>query len=223
MSIETPDAQKRLLRIAGIIAALGAFLGMCGDYFLLYTPLGGYENGDYAFFLGISYKSLLLGHYLGVLAIPLQAAGIYLVYHGLQPLGQWFARGAAAVGVYLIFVGVAYHGALYPMHKAMWESMEVGNVELIETFRPFNEPLAAAFAIGFFVLMLGLVITFLRGGTRFPKWVVFVTPVATYPIWVLAYFVWPSVGNFLLPAGFNLSMLIFFSAILFAWRKGTQP
>jgi hypothetical protein len=82
------------IRIAGIVAIGGALVGMMGDYCLLYSPQGGYLDGDYGFLEGISMNRVLWGHYLGVLAIPFEAAGLYLIWLGLLPLGRKIAFGA---------------------------------------------------------------------------------------------------------------------------------
>ena len=66
------------------------------------------------------------GHYLGLFAIPLEAAGLFLVYRALLPAGKRLALGAALAGLYLIYPGVAYHGTVYPLSDAVRRSPHSG-------------------------------------------------------------------------------------------------
>ncbi len=211
-----PD-QLKWIRIAGIVAIGGALVGMVGDYCLLYSPQGGYLDGDYGFLEGISMNRVLWGHYLGVLAIPFEAAGLYLIWLGLLPLGRKIAFGAPFVGLYLMFCGVAYHGGIYPMADAV--AVGQGKMEL---YRPFNEPLGLIFAGSFFVLIAALTVTILRGKTAFPKSTALASPILSYGLVTLLMFVWPQVGNFLAPMGFNLSMAIFFGVLLWTAKGWVQ-
>jgi hypothetical protein len=210
MQVDASDSPLKWARIAGLVAVLGAIVGMMGDYCLLYAPGGGYMDGDYAFLRDIPNGRLIWGHYLGILAIPFEAAGLYLVWLGLQPLGKKTALGSVLVGVYVMFVGVAYHGGVYPLADAV----RMGGGQM-EAFRPFNEPLGLAFAATFFLLITGLTIAILRGKTLFPKIMAVFSPIVSYSLVMVLYFVLPAVGYFLAPMGFNLSMAIFFGVL--AW------
>lgn len=203
------SAQSADLRVlAGVVAVLGTVLGMVGDYCLLYNPDGGYLTGDYAFLRSIPNERLLWGHYLGIFAIPLEAAGIYLIYLALQPLGRTVSIASAALGIYLIFPGVAYHASVYPMADAV----RAGG-SWVEQFRPFNEPLGLVFAAAFLVLMIPVTWWIARGKTTLPRWLAVLSPLLTYVLWTGLLFIWPLAGNFLAPLGFNLSMGIFFTAL----------
>jgi hypothetical protein len=92
----------------------------------------------------------------------------------------------------------------------------------MELYRPFNEPLGLIFAGSFFVLIAALTVTILRGKTAFPKSTALASPLLSYGIVSLLMFVWPVVGNFLAPMGFNLSMAIFFGVLLWT-AKGWAP
>lgn len=203
------DLSPRLVRLAGWTAIAAALVGMAADLCLLYAPRGGYGEGDYRFMAGTSERRLLWGHYLGVLAIPWQAAGLVLIYGGLRPVGRLVSTGAVVLGVYVTFIGVAYHAALYPMAGAARRGGDA-----VERLRPFHEPLGLGFAALFLLLMGLLAVLILRGGTRFPRWLVLVSPLLTYPVSIAAYLTVPAVGNYLAPMGFNLSMAIFYAAIV---------
>jgi hypothetical protein len=214
MSLGENDADfaGKLRFWAGIVAIMGALVGMVGDICLLYTPNGGYLDGDYQFLKHIPNTRLLWGHYLGILAIPFEAAGIYLVALALRPLGKRISLAAALLGIYLIFPGIAYHASIYPMADAVRAG---GN--WVEAFRPFNEPLGLVFAAAFLLLMVPVTIWIARGKTLLPPWVALTAPLGTYLLWTSLIWAWPLAGNFLAPMGFNLSMAIFF-AVIWAMR-----
>lgn len=217
MQATNPAETLKWIRIAGTVAIAGAMVGMIGDYCLLYAPGGGYLAGDYSFLEGISMDRVLWGHYLGVLAIPFEAAGLYLIWLGLLPLGRKIAFAALFAGLYLMFCGVAYHGGIYPNADAV----HVGHGKM-ELYRPFNEPLGLIFAATFFVLIAVLTVAILRGKTAFPKTLALASPLLSYGLVTLLMFVWPAVGNFLAPMGFNLSMAIFFAALVSTARNWMQ-
>ena len=203
-----PDARLRWARIAGAVAVLGAVIGMCGDYCLLYSPQGGYMDGDYAFLRDIPNSRLIWGHYLGILGIPLEAAGLYLVWLTLLPMGRRVAMGAVIAGLYVMFSGVAYHGGVYPLADAV--RMGAGQME---AFRPFNEPLGLAFAVVFFLLVLVYGYWVVRGKTALPRWFAALTPLVSYGLVMALYGLVPSIGNVLAPMGFNLGMGLFFGTM----------
>jgi hypothetical protein len=224
-------------RIAGCVAVAGACLGMVGDYWLLYAPGGGYLEGDYAFMEGISNTRLLWGHYLGILAIPLEAAGLYLVWLGLLPRGRKVAFAAVCAGMYLMFIGVAYHATLFPFgDAARWRgeaadviggALRPGHLEgagrqaarAVMTWRPFNEPLGMGFAWAFFVSAGVFTVGILRGGTAWPRWVAAFSPVVVYAVVLGLYFLVPPVGNVLAPMGFNLGMAVFYGVLVWTVRE----
>jgi hypothetical protein len=205
-----PKELQRWLRIAGFVAVLGACVGMVGDYCLLYTPGGGYMDGDYAFMRDIPNARLIWGHYLGILAIPLEAAGLFIVWVSLQPMGKKAALGSVLAGLYILFCGVAYHGGVYPLADAV----RMGGGQM-EAFRPFNEPLGLAFAAAFFILVAIYTVVIVRGKTALPRGMAALSPIVSYTLVMAMYKGWPLVGNFLAPMGFNLSMAIFFGAAAF--------
>ena len=97
-----------ILRVAGIIAVVAAIIASAGDFFLIYVanaPKYGFGlTGEQA------NRWLLIGHYCGVLAIPLYSIGYWHVSRGLAAAGQGIARSVFAIGVYTSAVGSAIHG-----------------------------------------------------------------------------------------------------------------
>jgi hypothetical protein len=213
-----PPKRFEQIRFAGLIAVLGACIGMTGDLFLLYSPDGGYEAGDFEFLRGIDNGKLLIGHYLGILGIPLEVAGIWVIGKALEKMGRKTANLAMGLGLYLMFLGVAYHGTVYPLGNAV----RAGDGSL-EIFRPFSEPLGLVFALLFFLGILALTIAIFRGKTYLPRSYGLASPLVSYPLCLLAYVLLPALGNFLAPMGFNLSMAIFIGVLGWNAEKWNWP
>ncbi len=79
--------------------------GAAADVLLLYHPshswLDGSADGTYAFLPHIPLERVLLGHFLGLSSIPLEAAGTYLIYDPLKPaFGVRTATASVAIGAY---------------------------------------------------------------------------------------------------------------------------
>ena len=200
------SAERVRLWLGGA-ALLGAVLGMVADYCLLYSPNGGYLKGDYLFLRDIPLERMLWGHYLGILAIPLEAAGIYLIYELLLPVGRRFALVMGLVGLYLLFLGVSYHASVYAMGGAVQLAPE-----LVEVYRPFNEPLGLGFVVGFLGLMVPLGWCVGTGRTRLGRWWWLASPGVTYLVWmgmVLA-----GVGDLVGVMGFNLSLGVWVGVVV---------
>jgi hypothetical protein len=96
------------LRLAGITAVVAAIIASAGDFFLIYVanaPKYGFGlTGEQA------NRWLLVGHYCGVLAIPLYSLGYWHVSRGLAAAGHRISRSVFALGVYTSAVGSAIHG-----------------------------------------------------------------------------------------------------------------
>jgi len=96
------------LRVAGITAVVAAIIASAGDFCLIYVanaPKYGFGlTGEQAG------RWLLIGHYFGVLAIPLYSLGYWHVSRGIAVAGHGISRSVFALGVYASAVGSAIHG-----------------------------------------------------------------------------------------------------------------
>jgi hypothetical protein len=72
--------------------------------------------------------------------------------------------------------------------------------------------------VAFLALMAIFALLVLSGKSHFPKWTVLFSPIVTYPLIFVLYLLLPPLGNLLAPAGFNLSLAIFYGAILWGTR-----
>jgi GNAT superfamily N-acetyltransferase len=199
---------KIMLRIFIYIAMLGAVLGCIADVCLLYAPQAKYELMDYRFLLDISPNSLLWGHYLGIIGIPLEGLGLWVLVRGM-----WQGRAIAKtlimfVLAWVLLVGVVYHTAI------VWAGSWLRAGQDIEAVRHFFEPLGSGLA----VLFLGLALPFLwlvaKGKTQYSRRLLWFNPITTYILAILLYVVLPNVGRYTAVAGFNMAIFILFLGLL---------
>src|SRR5438067_11865673 len=99
--------QQKQLRLAGIIGILAALAATVADISLQYSPTGQY--GTLLEFLHIPTWRLLLGHYVGIFAIPLVAIGYWQIAQALKPAGKWFSLPFFFIAAYSVTYGAAFH------------------------------------------------------------------------------------------------------------------
>lgn len=208
--------EKSKLLKAIKIGILGAALGCIADVLLLYTPNGGYETGDYRFLLDISYIRLLFGHYLGILFIPLEVAGFWVIYQLMLPIQRQLANIIWYTAVYVAFLGVTYHATIGLVGTYLHHYDKAGNAqELLQELKWFYDPLAVILFIGFMIISGILFYVFYFKQNRWPKWMAFFNPFILYLLFGLLYLLWPAGGGVLLVAGFNLAILLNFILIFY--------
>ena len=157
---------------------------------------------------------LIVGFYLGVLALPLYGLGYWHVAAGLRRDDPRGARRVFALGAYGGALGAAVHGVTAHVIRAE----EMAGV-------PPGDPLTVVGQHGAFLVPLWIVLTLmtiagstiysravLAGRSAFPRWMAFLNPalmlvvtglVALPSLWLRA---------FLLPAAPNLVHAVFFAA-----------
>jgi len=210
------------IKVGCVIAIIASLAGAAADILLLYHPAGGYEKSNYDFLVHISDTRLLAGSYLGILAIPLEILGLFHIYRALEPAGKIYAGAIVFLSVYIIFPGVAYHATvaftatLVKLQPALTEELFAEKFSFIKTL---FEPLGAILFIGFAAvsLMFSYLVAFRQ--THFKIWMALCNPLAFYMVFVALYLFVPVVGNFLIPAGFNLAFFFFFACSLLAVKN----
>jgi hypothetical protein len=216
MSTTTTTDYPRLVAKLAIVAA---FLGTVADLLLLYSPTGGYEVGDYQFLQGISANRIMIGHYLGIFFIPLEMLGLFQVYRCLKPAGGWMPWAVVIGALFIGYPGIAYHGMVAFIHQMIQQGTL--DAAALERVRLLSEPVGAALAVGGGIVAGIMVYLILKKETLYPKWMVWCNPGAFYVLFAVCYLVIPVVGNFLIPAGFNLAFLLFFGCSLVAEKRVT--
>lgn len=196
-----------------LLSFFSALLAAAADVLLLFHPQADYLAGDYVFLLDIPIKRMMIGHYMGIFAIPFELPGIWVICTTLMFPKQERGQKLFFLACMALALGLAYHGMI------LWvaTSLQVG-ISLAD-IRSYFEPIGFSMAAIFLFLSIGFEWFVLKGKTALPKWVALFNPIVFYLLCVVLYFLVPMVGKPLLVAGFNLGLAFLFAAILFAKIK----
>jgi hypothetical protein len=218
----------RALRAAGLVAIGAALACAVGDLALQYTPNSrDLFAPDYRELASIPEWRLLLGHYLGVVALPLQLAGMWLMYQALLPAGQHLAGPIACLGGYSVAVGPALHSMFAIL--ALLVQAEVGAApgtrpavaSALERAGPFVNPLGAVILTAILVTYLSYAIVVGFRPTRLPRWMALCNPVTFLMLEALLALAVPGVALVVVPAGLNLAHLGFYLLLtILLWNGG---
>lgn len=202
---------------AGIIASLAALLGVIADLALQYTSNTAHLLSDQSLYLlDVPPSRLLIGHYLGVVAIFIEIVGFWQIYHALQPAGERFALPFFLISSFGAMLGAAYHATF--IFVGLTLQAQSGQVEASRQI--FTSLLASydAARIGLAIpALLGIVISslwyaFIVGfkPSNYPRWMAICNPlVCLLLIVVLGAGIRP-LALVLAPTALNLSHLLFF-------------
>ncbi len=205
---------KRTVLLISIFAAI---CGCIADVLLLYSANGNYHTGDLNFFHDISISRITWGYFIGILLIPFELLGLTVIGDELYPEKSTKRTLFQFVLEYLFILGLIYHGIISIMGIV---KKEASNAEyVIELCNALHDPLVFILGLGFVFLTCGIVIPVIQRKTVFPKWLLVFNPIVTYAIILITYFALPAVGNYLMVAGFNFSILVFLIAAFIMLRK----
>lgn len=195
-----------------IISILAAFIACVADVFLLYEPNARYEQMDYTYLANFDSQRLLWGHYLGILAIPFELLGLWVVAQRCRNISPQAPFWITAAMVFVLIVGVAYHACIiFVAHIFQWVIL---NQETLVLVKSFFEPLGTGLALTFLVLSSLFAYAILKRKVELSKWLVFANPILVYGLCLVAYLISPTNGGILLVAGFNFSILVLLTAVL---------
>ena len=206
----------------GLLAICAAALLSLADMALLYSPEGGYGFASYQPLADVPRWRLLLGHYLGVLLLPVYIPGYWLVFRGLRDAGVWRSWPVLLLGSYTAAIGGAFHGliALLALIVQHGDTDLAASQGLLEQAGAFADPLHGL-VNGLFVLSsIWFAVAVISGRTRFPRWLAAANPLILGLAIVAPYFLAPGFKPALLaaPASFNLAHLVFFCLVTAALR-----
>ena len=200
MSNET----RRRLLIAGIAATLAAILASAGDFVQL-AEGAARVAGDRA----TDKPVLVAGHFLGVLAIPVYAAGYWLASHLVQ---SCLVCLIFLLGCYLASVGTAIHGVTAVLIETNREAIGGGDL--------FSVPHAVYLIPLWLILLLpALAVSLLyaclvlTGRSVLPRWMGLVNPAALTIVLAAATAPFPAAAATLVPASANLVHGVFFAML----------
>lgn len=160
--------------------------------------------------------TLLVGHYLGVLGIPLYVLGYRALADGVRAGGTTAARVILALGAVGSVMGAVVHGLTGVLTAtALRTGAALAPSDLFAMpeaayLLPLWIIVGAALAVGsvVFAAVVG------RGGTRFPRAMAGCNPVLVTVVISALALPFPRVAAFLVPAAPNLAHVVVFAA---AW------
>lgn len=203
----TPSRADLGLALAGALAASVGDLGLLwvgwaadGRFGLVAPPAG----------------TLLAGHYLGVLGIPLYAVGYRALGAGLADAAPRSARVVAALGAVGGVLGAVIHGLTGVLaHVAVRTGAPTAPDAMLALpearfFLPLWLVVGVALALGSLVFA----VTVARGGTRFPRVFALCNPLLVAVAIAVAAMPLARVAAFAIPAAPNLAHVALFAAAL---------
>ncbi len=206
----------RTVVLAGAVATVGALIVCIGEFTMQFSPHGGYERVDYAYFLDVSDARLRRGYFLGVLAAPLYLLGYWHVSEALRPSGVRLRAAVLLLGGYAFAIGDVWLGqriflARVVKARASAPMDEIPLLDgLLATFASDNEPLIQLVRVLILILSALIVVPVLRGRTLYPRWMAACTPIVLLGSIFASYAVLPAIGTYLLPAAMNVAHVVFF-------------
>lgn len=224
------NRQNRRRMLLASIGILGAAGGVCADVATAYSPLPSHPMGTVfsgmlrnvtPLLLEKSHASLLLGHYLALLFIPLGVAGVWHVTSMFRPSAQRWCLVLNLAGAVVYAVGTAYHSS-FGLVATIIQSRDP---RLVAGIADFFEPFGVMTMAMMITALLGLALVIGGGRTTYPRHLALLTPLPLQlGFSLVAGFAPAAVGNLLLVVGLNLSTGVFFSISLVGlWRGWWLP
>ncbi len=93
------NTRRELLVGTGLVGLVAAALVGTGEFLLHFDALARYD-GTYVFFEGVSETRATLGHFIGVLGVPLYLVGVWHLAQMLRPANRVWAAVAFFVMCY---------------------------------------------------------------------------------------------------------------------------
>ena len=217
------DAGLILLAVAG---CLGTY---AGDLLLLAAPLSG---GEYfavyqRTMLDASHTRLLWGNTLGLVFLPLQLCGLWVVHRALAPAHPWLARIASLGLAYAVVAGLAYHVTFAFVGTGLQVHQQLDNevtAAMVERFGEYNLTLFRFAQVSLSVGSLAFAALLLWKRTALPRWVALCNPLTLlFMVRAPAALLPAPVGGFVAPGYFNLTMLLFFGICFGMMRARPLP
>lgn len=217
------------IRWAGAIAIFAALLGVIADLALQYTSNSAHLLSDQSLYLlDVPPSRLLLGHYLGVVAILVETVGFWQIYRGLQPAGERFALPFFLISSFGAMLGAAYHatfifvGLTLQAQSTAVETAHQAFTALLASFDAARIGLAIPALLG--IVVSSLWYAFIVGfrSSNYPRWMALCNPLAFLLLIVILAIIIRPLALVLAPTALNLSHLAFFVCSTAALWKTTE-
>ena len=214
---------KNNIRFFGWLGLLASVMVGTGEFLIHFNP-GGFNNEmPFGYFLGIAASRFTIGQYLMVSFIPLYVFGYWHLYLALKPGSENLAKAVLTLGIFAFSIGGIWVGSRAHLGMTIQALSEANVPELqqkiIDSYNLNIEILVQILRVVVLLISVFFVWAILKGGTLYPKWMVFFNPIFLLIIvFALFYFVRP-IGQYLAPTAMNVAHFGLFSASLFALKQ----
>jgi uncharacterized membrane protein YidH (DUF202 family) len=203
---------------AGLIGLFAAILVGAGEFLLHFDALGRFGD-SYDFMRGIEAKRTTIGHFLGVIGVPLYIVGFWHFMKMLEPANRLASRVAFALLSYGIIVGGVWIGSRAGISAIVNDPTLTDVKSLISLYELRYENLLQVTrlaVLGFSVIFVWLI---LSGRSYYPRWMTLLNPIclilASFVIWMVT----PAVGIYLMPIALNVAFALLFVFSIYYSQK----
>jgi hypothetical protein len=210
----------RQLTTAGVLGLLAAILVGAGEFLLHFDALGRFaEGGAYEFMRGINENRTTIGHFLGVLIVPLYIIGFWHLMKMLEPANVLASRIAFVVMSYGIIIGAVWIGSRAGISTIV-NSTSINNpASFISLYELRYENLLQVTRLAVLVFSGIFIWLVLSGRSHYPRWMALFNPIililASFAIWAIV----PVVGIYLMPIALNVAFALLFLFSIYYSRK----
>lgn len=166
------------LTILAIVGCIGTYMG---DLLLLAVPLSGseYYRIYQSAMINSSHARLLTGNTLGLVFLPLQLFGLWLLHLALSRSHLWLSRLVFFTLAYSVLSGLAYHVTFAFLGTGLQVDQQLNNTVtrlMIEQYKAYNLTLFRFAQVSLSIGALLFAIQVLWKETLFPKWIAILNP-----------------------------------------------
>jgi hypothetical protein len=216
---------------------LGATIYAIGDVLLLASKaqIDDYPNlvpyakllSDAEKMVVLSPKRLIWGALLGVFATPLVMLGFWQVHQGLGGANAWVVLAIIGLFGCASVIGAFVHGSFYYLGEYVHALNDVGADSqrvIVGMFERHKKVMVITYApVMIFIILASILFSILvaSGGTFFPAWMAWITPLTMTIAWLLVKRILPRfIRDWTEGAGFNIAYMIFFACTTIALWNG---
>jgi len=201
-----------------LVGLTGTIITGIGEFLLHFNPMGYADEIEMVKNVPLARASK--GHFMVVFGAPLYFAGYYALLRILEPANRNLAKALFIGGIFSFSVGGVWVASRYFIAVVLQTSD--GSADYATYLTQYAEHYQSlVWALRILVLSVSAIwIALILGGkTIFPKWMALASPVVLLAIVFGLFFLLPAIGTYLVPTAMNVAHFIFFSLVLWQYRK----
>ena len=202
----------------GVVGLLASILVGTGEFLLHYDPQARYD-GSYVFFESVGVERASLGHFIGVLGAPLYLVGIWHIGKMLMPASKFWSAAAFFSMSYGFVVGSIWIGSRASAAALVGAGQDPVLTELLGLYDFRYETLLSVIRIAALVFSVIYISLILTGRSAYPRWMAIFNPVVLILASFLVFFLFPSIGKYLMPIALNVAFFVIFALSIFIANK----